>query len=332
MITTKMPLPKQRVVRYAKEDALSTAWSDYERFLSQRSEPFARVARSVITRRRIKERFTAGLHFPSWFGEAFKEQSEEYLRRLTLGNLYLYLYVVIVDDQIDDHLNQSQDAAIVADLHRAESLRVLEELCGDKDFFRNEFQRMEKAWLEHDRDLVGQYKTLGHGVPPVESYAKKCAILKASGLALASRERVSGTWIKLSRAYDLTAMANTFADDLTDWKEDVRSNHRTYLVSMALRENGSQLHRELSSCPEEEIALRIYRSSAVGDSLGHALRFIEEAKSLFASCGAHSWLGFVTELESNITDVIERWQEVRHSPAEHILEFDASLRTKFCGT
>ena len=60
--------------------------------------------------------------------------------------------------------------------------------------------------------------------------------------------------------------------------------------------------------------------------------YIEEAKSLFASCGAHSWLGFVGGLESNITDVIEKWQEVRDSPADVILEFDASLKTKFCGT
>jgi len=327
-----MPLPEQTIIRGSRGDLLRDAWSYYESFLAALPETFARVARTVITRRGIRERFTAGLHFPSWFGEAFMGQSEEYLRSLTLGNLYLYLYVVIMDDQIDDHLNQSQGAAIVADLHLAESLRTLQELSGDKDFFSNEFQIMRMAWFEHDRDLVEQYKTRGHETPPVESYAKRCAILKASGLVLASRDRDSGTWAMLSRAYDLTAIANTFADDLTDWKEDVRSGHRTYLVSMALSESRSCLHHDLSSLSEKEMALRIYRSSAVGESLEHALRFIEEAKSLFESCGAHSWFGFVAEMESNITDVIEGWQEVRDRPAEDIFEFDGSLKTKFCGT
>lgn len=332
MRTMGMPWLEEDTVSEAKVDLFRPVWFHYEAFLAGLPEPVAHVARSVITRRRIKERFTAGLHFPLWFSEAFSEQRHEDLYRLTLGNLYLYLYVVIKDDQLDDHLHSSWETTIAADLHQTRSFRILQDLCGEREFFSNEFQRIRKAWLEHDRALIEQYKSGGHTVPDFEGYAKKCAILKASGLVLASHDPDPGTWAMLSRAYDLTAIANTFADDLTDWKEDVRSNHRTYLVSTALRENCLNPLQDLRSLPEEEMALLIYRSNAVGTSLEHSLRFTEEAKTLFASCGAYSWCGFVEDLESNIIDVIAGWQEVRDRPAEEILEFDTSLKTKFCGT
>ena len=327
-----MPLLERTIIKGSRADLLGDAWSYYERFLTGLPEPVAQVSRSVISRRRIKERFTAGLHFPLWFSEAFSEQRHGDLCRLTLGNLYLYLYVVIKDDQLDDHLRSSWEVTIAADLHQARSFRILQDLCGEREFFSNEFQRIRKAWFEHDSALIEQYKSGGHEVPDFEGYAKKCAILKASGLVLASHDPDPGTWAMLSRAYDLTAIANTFADDLTDWKEDVRSNHRTYLVSMALRENCLNPIQDLYSLPKEEMALLIYRSNAVGASLEHSLRFTEEAKTLFASCGAHSWCGFVEDMESNIIDVIEGWQEVRDRPAEEILEFDTSLKTKFCST
>jgi len=332
MVTRLMTLRRQDFAKDVKENPLEMVWVHYELFLKSLPESFVCVARSVISRRRLKERFTAGLNFPIWFGEAFTEQPDRDLCRLTLGNLYLYLYVVIVDDQLDDHLNSSQKATVVANLHLAESFRVLHELCGEDEFFVNEFQAMRKAWLEHDRELVEQYKAGGHEAPHIESYAKKCAILKASGLVLASRDRDFGKWAMLSRAYDLTAIANTFADDLTDWKEDVRSNHRTYLISTALRESFLNPNQDLFSLPEEEMALLIYRSNAVGVSLQHALGFVEEAKALFASSGAHSWFDFVEDLESSIIDVFKEWQEVRDRSAEEILEFDVSMKTKFCST
>lgn len=332
MLATQIPTQEMRFATTKGEQAVRIAWKHYGRFMADLPRSSASVARSVIDRRRIKERFTAGLHFPLWFSEAFGEQLDGDFYRLTLGNLYLYLYVVIKDDQLDDHLHDSREADIVADLHLAESFRILQDLCGEREFFSNEFQGIRKAWFKHDRALIERYKSGGHEVPDVESYAKKCAILKASGLVLASRDRDFGKWAMLSRAYDLTAIANTFADDLTDWREDVRSNHRTYLVSMALRENGLNPRSDMHSLPEEEMALLMYRSNAVGASLEHSLRFTEEAKTLFASCGAYSWCAFVEDLESNVIDVIERWQEVRDRPIEEILEFDASMKTKFCST
>ncbi len=332
MVIKQSPLYNEIINRTEKETLLCKAWTNYDEFLFKQPNSIRSIVHGVISRRKIKEQFTAGLHFPLWFSEAFSDHLYIDLHRLILGNLYLYLYVVIKDDQFDEHIHSSLEVDIAADLHLAESLKIFQHLCGEKGFFMNEFEQMRKAWFRHDKILIQQYKSTGCYVPDVESYAKKCAILKASGLVLASLNRNYGKWEKMSRAYDFTAIANTFVDDLTDWKEDVRSNHRTYLVSLALQDNCLNSIQDLYSLPEEKMALLIYRSTAISNSLEYSLQAIAEAKKLFLSCGAYSWYCFVNDMESSIRYVLKEWQTIKDKGTTEILIFDSTIKSNFCST
>lgn len=252
-----------------------------------------------------KEIFGApvGTIFVSWFAEGLG-CSENYNSVLEAG-LYLYLYVVMQDDIIDNAVEENLTNRELAKTYRKLAFDGLAACHDEADrvHLLKYLNAADQRMLNSDQRLVARYNSqVGIFVPDLAATVGKCCLLKATGLVLAVINRQEKNWPQLSKAYDLMAIGNAFCDDLKDWRDDLAVDHNTLVISLA---KNQLLKKDIFQPTEAEIAGEIFDFKIAGKLASEARGYIQKSNKIFAMHGCETWLRFGNMLIAGIEKLME---------------------------
>lgn len=270
-----------------------------------------------LRREKLQGKQCATLYFPFWFADAFGEGKAPVIRSLCLSNLFLYHYLTIVDDALDEQ-SCKWDAHLASAAHimLKRATGTMTEICNDSPFFWTNFQTLLKEWLSYDLTLVARYSVLHNWAnkPDTVAYAKKCGLMKSSGLALAATKERTELWDTVSDGYDQLAIAGTLIDDIVDWEDDLGNKQVTFVIARAL--NYLRINSIPASPPTDEVkklvGAAMYLSGAVEDSLRLATAYLRGAIQRFENIESRYWADFGKALLEEGQELLFRIQDVKH--------------------
>lgn len=268
---------------------------EVNQFVSSLPPPLDRVGAKLCNG--VVNHLAFQIFLPLWLGEAWKLSRGTSLKAAA-GNVYGSLYFVIQDRAVDCGDRESLNLLPLSTMFFAENLRLYSERMEGNPLFWKWLQRYlaeycqavtEEAVQRHGKLSSfepGDKDLLGRKISPL-----KCSIRVMAHLA--GRSEVAET---LCDAVQIQETGRQLADDLEDWREDLKAGNFTYPLVAAARRLGVS---DPQALPMEDVAMALFTTGLAEEILDDSDRKYGLARDLVRSESEH-WAEYITHrMEKN---------------------------------
>lgn len=238
------------------------------------------------------------IHVPIFAGQIFGITDREFLTEVGITHMLFDHFTHVLDD-LTDESGEDQKALrlhlshtlLAAGLYRAAKMPRSEQVYS---YLQSAFEGERDLWRHH-----------GHIIEYNENdflqIGKRGSLAKTAVALCAGKGTMGGDVLQIvERAMDYMLVAVQLADDLVDWKEDLRDKIYTYpLTSLGL---------EISDLPErpvEEIETLLVTTGVANKTLELIQKYILDGIGLLEKAGADDWINHLLKFQ----ETLRTWED-----------------------
>ena len=239
-------------------------------------------------------RFSPFYAYPFLFASAFPSLPAESLRRLALANRILLEAILIEDKGIDEARRWAPEDLFLVDACYQKALEMLLPLFPLEHPF---WQEAQKCFFQYARATLQEQNFHRYRLAPYtpqefyEIATGKVALIRTNLLAMSwLADHAEGLPLLMESQDRFLAGFQCF-DDLRDWKEDLRQQNFTFLLTGVLLKGSFQDRVRQRDIPSRsEVGRLLYYGGAAEDQLRRAGRYFQEALDFAKGIHAPMWV------------------------------------------
>jgi len=238
-------------------------------------------------------KFSPFYYYPFLFAGAFPSVAVEDLRTLALANRILLEAILLTDKKIDETRPWTPADFYLVDSYFHKALEMLIPLFP----LEHEFWQKTQGWfLQHGRAIIKEqlrhrYRLCRYTQEEFfEVSTGKVALIKTNLLAMALLSDTSDVLAPLMESQDRFLAGFQCFDDLRDWKEDLRHENFTFLLTRVLFAGGFHPSvRRGDAVPRDEVGQVLYHRGIAEEQLRLAEHYFQEALDSVKKIHVPNW-------------------------------------------
>jgi hypothetical protein len=257
--------------------------------------------------------FSPFYYYPFLFAGAFPSVAAEDLRTLALANRILLEAILISDKKIDESRPWAPTDFYLVDSYFHKALEMLIPLFPLEHEF---WQRTQEWFLEHGRAITREQLLHRHRLSCYtqeeffEVATGKVSLIKTNLLAMALLSGTSDVLTPLMESQDRFLAGFQCFDDLRDWKEDLRHENFTFLLTRVLFAEGLDARvRRGDPVPRNEVGQILYHRGIAEEQLRLAENYYQEALESAKDIHVPEWV-------ETVRGFLRHCRTMRHDLAE----------------
>lgn len=222
-------------------------------------------------------------YIPFWFADVFGERDRETVKQIAMGSYYLYHFVTLRDDVLDEQGINATEYLRLSDVMLEKCLGIYSQFASRQKltFHFDRFMHQQKhaeAYLSRHQGKLVPYE-----VEDFEMMGEKAALLKLSLPVFKEIRQGRGPHFFrcVEKATNTAAVGFQFLDDLLDWRDDLENGFYTYPLWMALCSRRQKV-RDSRGYTQDKVSEELYLNGIAEHILKKSNEYLTLSKGLFA--------------------------------------------------
>jgi len=246
---------------------------------------------------------------PFWYADVFGERDRETIKQIAMGSFYLYHFVTLKDDVLDQQGINANEYLLLSDVVLEKSLEIYSQFASRRKltFHFNKLMHQwnhAEAYLNRHQGRMVPYEAEDFQMMGEKAAALKLCLPAFNGIRQQREPHFSGY---IDKAVDAAVIGFQFMDDLLDWREDLENDFYTYPLWIALSSRQEEVrgdHRDIQYGVSEEL----YLSGIAEHILEKSNEYLALSKDLFTDLHGKYWASFLDSTMRQNSALLEAMQ------------------------